>query len=127
MRFFPAEDVDAALDFPSLIESLSQAMRGGSVAPRRHHYEIERAGEAPATQLLMPAWTESGSAAGDHMEPRSSMCSRGIRSGRGRPRQSGRTGEALAAIDGTRLTVWRTAATSALAARYRARPDATRL
>jgi hypothetical protein len=34
MRFFPAEDVDAALDFPSLIEALSQAMSGGFVAPR---------------------------------------------------------------------------------------------
>ena len=41
--------------------------------------------------------------------------------------QSGRTGETLAAIDGTRLTHWRTAAASALAARHLARADAKRL
>ncbi len=37
------------------------------------------------------------------------------------------TGETLAILDATRLTVWRTAAASALAARYLARQDASRL
>ncbi len=64
MRVFSAEDIDAALDFPALVEALSEAMRGGFVAPDRHHHEIERAGERPAIQLLMPAWTESASHAG---------------------------------------------------------------
>ncbi len=41
--------------------------------------------------------------------------------------QSGVTGAPLATMDGTRLTLWRTAAASALAARYLARPDAKRL
>jgi ornithine cyclodeaminase/alanine dehydrogenase-like protein (mu-crystallin family) len=133
MRFFPAEDVDAALDFPSLIEALSQAMSGGFVAPRRHHHEIEPAGEAPAMQPLMPAWTESGSAAGDYLGAKIVNVFPG-NSARGVPvvaglylLQSGRTGETLAAIDGTRLTLWRTAAASALAARHLARRDATRL
>jgi ornithine cyclodeaminase len=40
---------------------------------------------------------------------------------------SGDTGEALAVIDGTALTAWRTAATSALAARYLAREGAEHL
>jgi ornithine cyclodeaminase len=40
---------------------------------------------------------------------------------------SGATGEMLAAIDGGELTARRTAATSALAARYLARPDAAEL
>ena len=40
---------------------------------------------------------------------------------------SGETGEALALIDGTALTAWRTAAASALAARYLAREDAEHL
>ena len=39
----------------------------------------------------------------------------------------GATGEPHAALDGTRLTVWRTAAASALAARYLARADTTRM
>jgi ornithine cyclodeaminase len=40
---------------------------------------------------------------------------------------SGRTGETLAVLDGTRLTHWRTAAASALAARLLARADTERL
>ena len=39
----------------------------------------------------------------------------------------GATGEPLAALDGTRLTLWRTAAASALAARHLAREDASRM
>jgi ornithine cyclodeaminase len=39
----------------------------------------------------------------------------------------GATGEPLSAMDGARLTVWRTAAASALAARYCARPDASKM
>jgi ornithine cyclodeaminase len=41
--------------------------------------------------------------------------------------QSGVTGAPIATLDGTRLTVWRTAAASALAARYLARADAKQL
>jgi ornithine cyclodeaminase len=41
--------------------------------------------------------------------------------------QSGETGLPLAVFDGTRLTHWRTAAVAALAARYLARRDASRL
>ena len=41
--------------------------------------------------------------------------------------QSGATGAPIATLDGTRLTLWRTAAASALAARYLARADAKRL
>ena len=64
MRFFSTGDIDAALDFPALVEALSEAMRGGFTAPARHHHEIERAGEPQATHLLMPAWTDSASRVG---------------------------------------------------------------
>ena len=133
MRVFSAEDVDEALDFPSLIDELAQAMRGGFIAPRRHHHAIERAGEPAATHLLMPAWTESASRAGLYLGAKIVNVSPG-NSARGLPAvtglyvlQSGRTGETLAVMDGTRLTLWRTAAASALAARHLARPDAKRL
>jgi ornithine cyclodeaminase/alanine dehydrogenase-like protein (mu-crystallin family) len=133
MRVFSAEDIDAALDFPSLVDALSEAMRGGFVAPPRHHHEIERASEPPATQLLMPAWTERGSSGGDYLGAKIVNVFPG-NSARGLPAvlglyvlQSGRTGETLAALDGARLTHWRTAAASALAARHLAREDATRL
>jgi ornithine cyclodeaminase/alanine dehydrogenase-like protein (mu-crystallin family) len=133
VRVFSAQDIDAALDFPSLIEALSEAMRGGFLAPTRHHHAIERAGEPTATQLLMPAWTESASRAGLYLGTKLVNVFPG-NGGRGLPAvlgvyvlQSGRTGETLAALDGTRLTHWRTAAASALAARYLARPNAERL
>jgi ornithine cyclodeaminase/alanine dehydrogenase-like protein (mu-crystallin family) len=133
VRIFSADDVDAALDFPALIDELAEAMRGGFVAPHRHHHAIERAGEAAATHLLMPAWTESASRAGFYLGAKIINVFPG-NSARGLPAvsglyilQSGRTGETLAVIDGTRLTLWRTAAASALAARHLARPDAERL
>ncbi len=133
MRIFSAEDVDAALDFPALIDELKEAMRGGFVAPHRHHHAIERAGEPTATQLLMPAWTESASRAGLYLGAKIVNVFPG-NSARGLPTvsgayvlQSGSTGETLAVIDGTRLTLWRTAAASALAADRLARSDASRL
>lgn len=133
MRVFSAEDIDATLDFPSLVDALSEAIRGGFVAPPRHHHEIERASEPPTTHLLMPAWTETGSAAGEYLGTKI-VSVFPSNSGRGLPAvlglyvlQSGRTGETLAALDGARLTHWRTAAASALAARHLAREDATRL
>ncbi len=133
MRVFSADDVDAGLDFPSLIDELAEAMRGGFVAPHRHHHAIERAGEPQASHLLMPAWTDSASRVGLYLGAKIVNVFPG-NSARGLPAvsglyvlQSGRTGETLAAIDGTRLTLWRTAAASALAARHLARPDAERL
>ena len=133
MRVFSADDVDAALDFPTLIDALAEAMRDGFVAPHRYHHAIERAREPEAAHLLMPAWTESASRAGLYLGAKIVNVFPG-NSARGLPAvsglyvlQSGRTGETLAAIDGTRLTLWRTAAASALAARHLARPDAARL
>jgi len=133
MRHFTAGEIDAALDFPSLIDALGEAFRGGFHAPRRHHHEIERAGEPAATALLMPAWTASGASAGDFLGVKIVNVFPG-NSARGLPAvlglyvlQSGVTGAPLATMDGTRLTLWRTAAASALAARYLARKGAHNL
>jgi ornithine cyclodeaminase/alanine dehydrogenase-like protein (mu-crystallin family) len=133
MRTFSAVDIDAELDFPPLVDALSEAMSGGFFAPARRHHEIERAGEPTALHLLMPAWTESASRAGLYLGVKIVNVFPG-NSGRELPAvhgvyvlQSGRTGETLAVLDGTRLTHWRTAAASALAARHLARADAGRL
>ena len=86
-----------------------------------------------ATHLLMPAWTESASRAGLYLGVKvvnvfPGNTARGLSAVTGvYLLQSGRTGETLAVLDGTRLTHWRTAAASALAARHLARTDAKSL
>jgi ornithine cyclodeaminase/alanine dehydrogenase-like protein (mu-crystallin family) len=131
MRVVSAAEIDAALTFPDLIEALREAFRGDVTVPVRHHHAIERAGAATATHLLMPAWTNaaSGNFLGTkivNVFPDNGR--RGLPSIHGTYLlMSGETGETLAAIDGTRLTAWRTAAASALAAAYLARADAASL
>jgi len=128
MRIIQAAEVDAALDYESLVERLRQAFRRDITVPLRHHHAIEGNDALAATLLLMPAWQ-----AGRHI---------GIKmvtvfpenSAHGLPAVmgtylllDGRTGSPLALIDGPALTARRTAAASALASGYLSRPDAERL
>ena len=123
MRVVDATEIDAALDFPALIDALDDAFRAGGQAPERHHHEVPNGG----THLLMPAW-------GDgllgvkivNVFPGNGALGKAAVQGV-YVLQDGSTGETLAVLDGTRLTVWRTAAASALAARRLARTDARRL
>jgi ornithine cyclodeaminase/alanine dehydrogenase-like protein (mu-crystallin family) len=127
MRFLSAEDIDAALDFPALVAALDQAFRGGLTAPTRHHHVVPLEGEADATHLLMPAWGE-GVIGVKIVNVFPGNGARGLAAVQGvYVIQDGRTGQTLAVLDGTRLTAWRTAAASALAARRLARKDARRL
>jgi ornithine cyclodeaminase len=132
MRHLAASEIDAVLDFPSLIDALADAFRGGFHAPLRSHHTIERPGEATATMLLMPAWTRLGGGE-DFLGAKIVNVFPG-NGARGLPAvqglyalQSGVTGAPIATLDGTRLTLWRTAAASALAARYLAPREAKRL
>jgi ornithine cyclodeaminase/alanine dehydrogenase-like protein (mu-crystallin family) len=131
MRVVAANEIDRLLDFPALIEALAEAFRSEIVVPIRHHHEIERDG-SPATLLIMPAWTGAASARGFLGVKIVSVFpdngARDLPSVLGTYLlMDGATGEPRAALDGTRLTVWRTAAASALAARFLAREDASRI
>lgn len=131
MRFVSADKIDAALDPVFLADALRDAFKSGAVVPVRHHHEIERP-DADATLLLMPAWSNSSDA-----EPFVGTKIVTVFPGNGAKNLpavmgtyillDGNTGRPLCALDGTRLTLWRTAAASALAARYCARPDASRM
>jgi ornithine cyclodeaminase len=131
MLVVSAEEIDRVLTFPTLIDALRNAFRSDVVVPVRHHHEIERGDAAAAMHLLMPAWTntQNGSFLGTkivNVFPDNGK--RGLPSIYGTYLlMSGETGETLAAMDGTRLTAWRTAAASALAASYLSRPDARRM
>jgi ornithine cyclodeaminase len=128
MRSIAAAEVLAALDFPALIDSLAAMFRSGCTAPPRHHHTIDVPGEAAATLLLMPAW-QSGRALGIKIV--SVFPGNGARD---LPAVMGQyllldaaTGAPRALIDGTALTLRRTAAASALASRFLSRADAAHL
>ncbi len=128
MRILGYSEVVAALDPPSLVEALRQMFRAGAEMPPRQHLTIPVPGGADGTLLLMPAW-QAGRQIGvklltvfpdntAHQEP--SMAGTYLL-------LDGRTGRTLALMDGAALTLRRTAAASALAASYLARPDCERL
>ncbi len=130
-----AEDVDRTLTFRDLVETLRAAFRQGAIQPVRHHHAVERPSGAASTLLLMPAWTDFGA-----VSPQDGFIGVKIvtvspdNNALGKPAVmgiylllDGTTGEPKALIDGQRLTLWRTAAASALASDYLARPDASRL
>jgi len=128
MRIISAAEVEAALDYPSLVERLRQAFRRDIQVPVRHHHDVELPGGSTATLLLMPAW-QVGRHIGVKMvtvfpdnAEKSLPAVMGIYI-----LVDGKTGSPLALIDGPTLTVKRTAAASALASSYLSRPDAERL
>jgi ornithine cyclodeaminase len=137
MLHIPPDAVDRALDYPSLVERLRAAFRSGAVQPTRHHHTIERAEGTPTTLLLMPAWTDFLARRDDGKDGFIGVKIVTVspdNNQRAKPAVmgvylllNGHTGEPLALIDGQRLTLWRTAAASALAAEWLARPDASRL
>jgi len=136
MLTISADGVDRALSFAGLVEALRTIFRDGAVQPVRHHHTIERPDGAASTLLLMPAWTDfnaAGTSAGGHIGVKVVTVSPD-NNAVGKPAVmglylllDGKTGEPQALIDGQRLTQWRTACASALAATYLAREDASRL
>jgi ornithine cyclodeaminase len=136
MRIVTADEIEASLSYPMLVDVLEHAFRTGAIAPPRHHHAVKLKDRPDATLLLMPAWSSSApgaETAGGYI---------GIKSvtvfpdaGKfGKPAVQGaylllstETGELLALMDAPRLTVWRTAAASALAARHLAPANANRM
>ena len=128
MRILGYSEVIAALDFPSLVEALRQMFRAGAETPARHHHTIPVPDGAAATLLLMPAWQT-----GRHIGVKVVTVFPG-NVGQDVPSVmgaylllDGRTGRPQVLVDGPALTARRTAAASALAASYLARPDCQRL
>ena len=131
MKVISADEIDAALDAKGLADALREAFRADIEVPVRHHHDIARP-DADATLLLMPAWTGRKNA-----EPFVGTKIVTVYPANGAKSLpavmgtylliKGDTGAPLAAMDGARLTLWRTAAASALAARYLAKPEASRM
>lgn len=126
LRFYSAEQVHAALDWGRLAEALAAAFAAGAQVPLRHAHRL---GETD-TLLLMPAWRDAGDGG------------LGVKIVTVMPGNAARgaatvnalyllldraSGEPRAVVDGEALTLRRTAAASALAARHLARADSANL
>jgi ornithine cyclodeaminase len=129
MRVISGADIASSLDFPSLIGALKDAFRADITVPPRHHVAVPHP-DAEATLLLMPAWSGTGRDSFIGIKviaifPANVAC--GVPSLTGSYLLlSGDTGLPLALLDGGALTCWRTAAASALAAKYLSRAAASR-
>jgi ornithine cyclodeaminase len=123
--FISSETINAKLDYPSLIAALKHAFAADWTVPVRHHHAVPIPGEDDQTLLLMPAW-EGGKSVGVKLVTITpGNGARGIPAVQGiYLLLDGATGVPKVLMEGTTLTVRRTAAASALAASYCARKDA---
>lgn len=129
MQFFGSDDLEAVLDFPLLIEALRKAFAAGVTMPQRQHYHIDVAAPGSGGDLLlMPAWQAEEFIGVKIVSVFPDNAQQGLPAVSGiYVLLNGKTGIPLAVMDGTRLTLRRTAAASALAADYLARDQAKRL
>ncbi len=129
MRVLGYSETVAALEFPHFVEALRQAFRSGTiVTPPAEIHTIAVPGGSNGSLILLPAWQ-----LGRHIGVKLTTVFPGNAAQHKPARMGvyllcdGTTGEMLAQFDGPALTARRTAAASALAATYLARPDSERL
>lgn len=124
MQIFDSATTAARLPFDRLIPALERMFVQGCTVPRRHNHILREGDGAKDSLLIMPAWRD------DYLGIKHVT----IFPGNGARRLPGlhstytlydaANGVPLALIDGDQITVRRTAAASALAASFLARPDA---
>ena len=119
-----AAQVARALPWTALVQALHQAFERGCEVPARHPHAIGDAG----TVLLMPAWRAGGCLGVKTVTIFPGNGALGLPGVHAvYALFSASTGVPLALLDGSELTARRTAAASALAARFLAREDASKL
>jgi alanine dehydrogenase len=128
LRLIDAADVDARLPYGPLVDALEDAFRIGGEVPVRHHHPFARPDGPNGTLLLMPAWQVGGSIGVKIATIAEDNVHRGLPSVMATYLLlDATTGQPRAVMDGTSLTLRRTACASALAARFLAREDSRRL
>ncbi|MGG1943856.1 ornithine cyclodeaminase family protein [Trinickia sp. NRRL B-1857] len=129
MLILDSSQTTTVLPFDRLVDAIDAMFVNGCTVPLRHSHSIEgAAADLPGTLLLMPAWQKGGRL--------------GIKTVSVFPSNTGRslpglhstfilldakTGVPLSMLDGDAITSRRTAAASALAARFLSRPESTDL
>lgn len=128
MRNISAAEVDRALPVLDLVDCLDEAFRDGAEVPLRHHHTVQVPSAASGTLLLMPAWRTGGAMGVKCVSVFPGNAARGLASVLGvYLLMDAATGMPRALLDGVMLTLRRTAAASALAARRLAHAEAAEL
>lgn len=125
MQVYNQDAVASSLPYGGLIAALEEAFRQEAVVPHRAHYQVAVPGAADATLLMMPAWRP-----GEFLGVKIATIHPG-NTEKHLPSVNAtylllnaNTGVPVAVLDGTELTLRRTAAASALASTYLSREDA---
>jgi len=129
MQVISKEEVIERLPYKELIKSLRDMFASGAIAPLRHHHTMTTEKGPDSTMLLMPAWSSLSGFGGVklvNVNPKNREI--------GLPSINAsyllfdqKTGQHLCLMDASEMTARRTAAASALAASYLARPDSSKL
>lgn len=121
MRIFAADEVARLAPYRDIVEALRQGFRDEIRTPVRHHHDLS----PQAILLLMPAWSRQFTGL-------KTVVFKSDNAAKGLPTIQASyllidnaTGATVAMMDGGEITRRRTAAASALAADYLARPDAS--
>ena len=121
MKVISAAELAKVAPYKAIVEALREGFRADIATPVRHHHETS----SVSTLLLMPAWSREWTGL-------KTVIVKSDNAAKNLPTVQASyllikndTGETVAIMDGTELTRRRTAAASALAADYLARPDAS--
>jgi 1-pyrroline-2-carboxylate reductase [NAD(P)H] len=127
MKIIEAQQVNQALNFPTLINALDAGFKQDFGMPQRQVFPLSTLPSRHDAFAVLPAWNEEvvGVKAFTYFPENGSQDLPTLFS---KILLFSRTnGIPLAMIDGTSVTYWRTAAISALASRYLARPESMRM
>lgn len=121
MKVISAAELAKVAPYGAIVEALRDGFKADITTPVRHHHETSPV----STLLLMPAWSREWTGL-------KTVIVKSDNAAKNLPTVQAsylliknETGETVAIMDGTELTRRRTAAASALAADYLARPDAS--
>lgn len=128
MRVFDAAAVADALPYDQLIDALDAAFGVGAEVPPRVHHAIKVPGAQDGTLLLMPAWVSGDLLGVKIVNVFPDNAKRGLAAVHASYiLMDAGTGIVRGMLDGTELTLRRTACASALASRYLSRADSRKL
>ena len=123
MKVISAEQLAGIASYAAIVEALREGFRADIATPVRHHHETSPV----STLLLMPAWSKEWTGLKTVIVKTDNAAKNLPTVQASYLLINNDTGETVAIMDGTELTRRRTAAASALAAGYLARPDASTL